>query len=164
MHYRRMERITWSRPPFFYNGLKFVESLRMKRYLLYCLLSLLPPVLFAGHSEQVCSGCKLHGLPIVPTHVKDSGLLRYDVHHYGISLEVNDTSTYITGYTDVSATALEKIEELVFELSSAHQVDSVFIGENRMDSYTHLSDLVRMDSAVTVAENEQFRVYGHSQR
>lgn len=129
----------------------------MRKYLIYCLLSLVPLVSYAGFSEQDHTGCRRHVMLSESTHVRDSGLLRYDVNHYGISLEVNDTSTYISGYTDISATALEKIDELVFELSSSLQLDSVFIGEIREDSFTHIFDLVRISPVDPVPGNEQFR-------
>ncbi len=123
----------------------------MKRYFLYHILSVIPMVSFAEVSDYN------------PAHVRDSGLLSYDVSHYGISLEVSDTSTYITGHTDVLATALEPIDELVFELNTGLQVDSVFIDGQKIGSYTHSQDLIKFAPVVPLNEDSLFtaRVYYH---
>ena len=72
---------------------------------------------FASDTEHTCSGHHAFGMSNVPTHVRDSALLEYDVHFYGIDLEVNDTSTYIQGSTQILISVIEEMDEVVFELS-----------------------------------------------
>ncbi|MCK4751346.1 MAG: hypothetical protein KAT15_30015, partial [Bacteroidales bacterium] len=135
----------------------------MKNFLLINIIAFYPFILFAGNTDHVCSGH--HALKVLNahTHVQDSGLLRYDVRHYGISLEVNDTSTFISGYTDVMAKALEQIVELVFELNIGLEVDSIFLGEDEIVSYTHSKDLIKFMPDIPVGKGSLFRtrVYYH---
>jgi hypothetical protein len=96
---------------------------------LFLTVSLVLSVLltFGSEKENTCSGSHRFGLANVPTHVKDSALLDYDVHFYGIDLTVNDTSTCIGGSTEILVSALVELDEVVFELASLMTVDSVFI-------------------------------------
>jgi aminopeptidase N len=92
------------------------------------------------------------------TYVKDPGLLLYDVRHYEISLQVNDTSTYIRGYTEILASALENIPELVVELSEDLEVDSIFLNEIPAASYSHSDDLIRILPEKDLLKAELFSV------
>ncbi len=140
-------------------------NLRMTRFLIIIIVACSTAVLRAGPPDWPCSRHSMFPMNDVPTHVRDSSLLLYDVNHYGISLEVNDTSTFISGYTDILATALGQMEELVFELSSSYQVDSVFQDGERLESFTHLADLVRITPRVPPVIGEKFtvRVYYHGE-
>ena len=44
----------------------------------------------------------------------DPRLLLYDVSFYYINLEVSDTSTFLKGFTEIEATSLDSVPELVF--------------------------------------------------
>ncbi|MFC2115680.1 M1 family aminopeptidase [Bacteroidota bacterium] len=112
-------------------------------------------------SDLLCSGHHTYDMLNVPTHVQDSGLLQYDVNHYGISLEVNDTSTYISGYTEILATALDAIDELVFELNSVQEVDSIFLNEQKINSYTHANNLIKIAPGVNLMKDNQFKARVH---
>ncbi len=113
---------------------------------------------YAGETEHSCSGFHSFGLHSTPTHVSDSGLLLYDVSHYGIFLEVNDTSTYIAGRTEVLARAREQINELVFELNSGLHVDSVSVTDSDILSWSHDSDLIKIYPSVPLIGDRQFTV------
>jgi len=135
----------------------------MKKYFLSGVFVLLQYVAFAEISEHVCSGFHASGILDVPSHVRDSALLHYDVNYYGISLEVSDSNTYIDGYTDISATALQQFGELIFELSSSLQVDSIFFREQGINSFTHVHDLISFTPGVALEKDELFmvRIYYH---
>jgi aminopeptidase N len=111
---------------------------------------------FASEKEHACSGHHLFGMSNVPTHVSDSALLDYDVVFYGIDLEVSDTSTYIKGSTKIMVTAVEDLDEVVFELSIGMKVDSVFIDGEKVPAYSHGKDLVRITPEVTLEAGKQF--------
>ncbi len=113
-----------------------------------------------GHS---CSGMHLYNLLNLQTHVSDSGLLLYDVHHYNINLEISDTSTYLKGYSEVLATVLGTLDELVIELSSDLVVDSVILEDRAVNDFTHESDLIRIEPPEPVRAGDRFflRVYYH---
>jgi len=106
--------------------------------------------------EHACSGYHLFGMSNVPTHVSDSALLDYDVVFYGIDLEVNDTSTFIQGSTQILVTAVEDLDEVVFELSISMTVDSVFIDGEKVPAYSHGKDLIRITPEVTLEAGKQF--------
>jgi aminopeptidase N len=89
------------------------------------------------------------------THVRDSGLLLYDISHYGIFLEVSDTGTNITGHTEISASMLESAAELVFELSSELEVDSISLGDIEISSWKHDSDLIRISTQLPLQVTQQ---------
>ncbi len=133
----------------------------MKRYFLPAIIALLPILCLAETTDLDCSGHRAFNLKSVPTHVQDSALLKYDVSHYGISLNVTDSNTYISGFTDIQATALEQIQELVFELKSVMEVDSVFFGGQKLSSFTHEHDLIKFSPASPVLMDDLFvvRVY-----
>ncbi|MFC2098182.1 M1 family aminopeptidase [Bacteroidota bacterium] len=130
----------------------------MKRISLPIAIVLLPLLSLAGIPDHDCSGHRAFALKTVPTHVQDSALLLYDVNHYGISLEVSDTSTYISGFTDIKATALEQIEELVFELKTEMHVDSILVGGKKLKFFTHEFDLIRCTPDNPVKKDELFNV------
>ncbi len=113
-------------------------------------------MIFGGIHEHSCSGPLSYEMLNVHTHVADSGLLMYDIHYYGINLEVSDTSTYLSGYTDILATALGATDELVFELNDQLQVDSVFIGGLKTDLYTHENSLIRIAAQLPLQKDERF--------
>jgi aminopeptidase N len=111
---------------------------------------------FAGEKEHVCSGQYVFGLSNAPTHVRDSALLDYDVIFYGIDLEVNDRSTYIQGSTQILVTAVEDMDEVVFELSVSLTVDSVFLDGKKVPAYSHGNDLVRITPEEPLEAGKQF--------
>ena len=135
----------------------------MKRCLLALTSGLLLIQTLAGEKEHVCSGHRIYGFLNVPTHVKDSALLDYDVHYYGIDLEVSDTSTFIRGSTQIGSTALVGMDEVVFELSVNLTVDSVFIDGVKVPAFAHGNDLVRITAASTIDPGETFstRIFYH---
>jgi aminopeptidase N len=122
-------------------------------------------VLFASASEKEhsCSGRHAFGASNMTTYVRDSALLDYDVHFYGIDLEVNDTSTFVQGSTEISVSAVEEIDEVVFELSNSMTVDSIFIDGAKVPAYSHGNDLVRITPEVPLKAGMHFstRIYYH---
>ena len=122
-------------------------------------------VLFASASEKEhsCSGRHAFGASNMTTYVRDSALLDYDVHFYGIDLEVNDTSTFVQGSTEISVSAVEEIDEVVFELSNSMTVDSIFIDGAKVPAYSHGNDLVRITPEVPLKAGKHFstRIYYH---
>lgn len=133
----------------------------MKRYLLCYIFLLIPLISFPEVSDPDCSGQHAYNVLNVPTHVQDSALLSYDVSHYEISLDVNDTNTYISGYTGILARALEPVDELVFELSSVLQVDSIFLDGQKITSFNHEKDLVKFVPIVSLKKDVLFKARVH---
>ncbi len=69
-------------------------------------------------------------------------LADFDVNYYKIDLEVNDTSTYISGNTIVQTEIVaETIDTFVLELDDGLTVDSVYINGIRHD-FNHQDDLL----------------------
>ncbi|KPL12437.1 MAG: hypothetical protein AMS26_17810 [Bacteroides sp. SM23_62] len=118
---------------------------------------------FASDTEHTCSGHHAFGMSNVPTHVRDSALLEYDVHFYGIDLEVNDTSTYIQGSTQILISVIEEMDEVVFELSISMAVDSIFINGEEVPAWSHGNDLVRITPEVPLEAGKQCstRIFYH---
>jgi uncharacterized protein YqgV (UPF0045/DUF77 family) len=135
----------------------------MKRFFLSVIFVLTVLYAFASEKEHACSGHHVFGLSNVPTHVSDSALLDYDVHFYGIDLEVNDTSTYIQGSTQILVSAVEEMDEVVFELSISMTVDSIFIDGEKASAWSHKNDLVRIIPEVPLEAGKQFntRIFYH---
>ena len=117
----------------------------------------------ACEKEHTCSGHHVFGISNVPTHVSDSALLDYDVLFYGIDLEVNDTSTFVKGSTHILVSAVEEMDEVVFELSISMTVDSIFIDGKKVPAYSHGKDLVRITPEVSLEAGKQFstRIFYH---
>ena len=118
---------------------------------------------FASEKEHVCSGYHSYQLSDLRTHVKDSALLDYDVHFYGIDLEVSDTSTFIRGSTEIRSTAEVEMDEAVFELSVSMTVDSVFINGQKVPAFAHGNDLVRITVPSRIEPGQAFtaRIFYH---
>jgi len=143
----------------------------MKKIYPYILFSFLSLISNASETEQsyqddakhYCSAHSLFGQGDFSTHVSDPGLLKYDVRYYRISLEVNDTSTFIKGYSDVMASAIEDMDELVLELNNALMVDSILLNGMKTDSFTHTTDLIRISPETSLAKDGFFtaKVYYH---
>ncbi len=120
----------------------FQSILRILNLGILCLISLFT---LSGETGNFCSGRMFMENQTAPaTYVRDSGLLQYDVKHYGICLEISDTSTYLKGYTEVQAQALEPVSELVFEFNSGLFVDSILLGGEKLAFWSHDSDLIRI--------------------
>ena len=117
----------------------------------------------ACEKEHTCSGHHVFGISNVPTHVSDSALLDYDVLFYGIDLEVNDTSTFVKGSTHILVSAVEEMDEVVFELSISMTVDSIFIDGEKVPAWSHGKDLVRISPEVSLEAGKQFstRIFYH---
>jgi aminopeptidase N len=128
----------------------------MKHFILA--ISIVIQVFYASAGDPVCSCHSAFDLLKEPTHVQDSGLLMYDVSHYGLWLEVNDTSTFIKGHTDILARANQDINELVFELSNSLQVDSVFLDGSLIPLYEHVDNLIEFSSGREIKRTDLFRV------
>jgi aminopeptidase N len=116
---------------------------------------------FAGEQEHACSGHHGFGPAGAPTYVKDSALLDYDVHFYGIDLAVNDSSTYLEGSTEIGVTALSAMDEVVFELATGMTVDSVLLNGTKTAAWSHGNDLVRITLGQTIPAGTAFttRIY-----
>ena len=68
--------------------------------------------------------------------------LQYDVKHYFIDLQVNDSTTDIAGNTQVYVEVIGDLDSLVFELNQNLTVDSVFFSGLKTDSFFHLNNLI----------------------
>ncbi len=134
----------------------------MNKIYFYILFCCFPLFTLAGESDHYCSGHHSFERMNFSTHVSDPGLLKYDVRHYGISLEVNDTSAFIRGYTDILIAAMEDIDEVVLELNDVLVIDSILLNGN-VETFTHTSDLIRISPAEVLEKDAQFgvRVYYH---
>lgn len=98
------------------------------------------------------------------TYIADPRLLYYDVTFYHIDLAVNDTSTYIHGFTEIQArTDTSEIDVLLFELSSNMIIDSIYINGLKHLIYDHSNDLVMVIPNNGLKRNEHFacRIYYH---
>jgi aminopeptidase N len=139
------------------------RTLQMKRIFLTFFTILIVIHTFAGGHEVRCSGHHMFGQAGIPTHVKDSALLDYDVHFYGIDLAVNDTSTYVEGSTEILVSARKQLEEVVFELATVMTVDSVLIDGEKVPAWSHGNDLVRISTVTSIRAGTQFttKVYYH---
>ncbi len=116
----------------------------MKRFFLTVSLVLSVLYAIASITEHDCSGHLAFGMSNMATHVRDSALLEYDVHFYGIDLEVSDTSTYIQGTTDILISVMGEMDEVVIELSAKLTVDSIFIDGEKVSAWTFGNDLLRI--------------------
>ena len=137
----------------------------MTRILIIATFMLSPSFVRAGTCLPDCSGHHRFAAAEQQQDVRDSAMLGYDVHHYLISLRVSDTSTYLSGYTEVTATALHPLDTLVFELSSVYQVDSVFQLPGQPCSFRQGNDLIRIAPGIPPGRGELFsvRVWYHGQ-
>lgn len=116
--------------------------------------------------NKYCSRYKTLIISNSDTYIADPRLLYYDVTFYYIDLEVNDTSTYITGFTEIHArTDTSELTELVFELSSNLTIDSVSINGIYNTLYSHSEDLVMVTPYSSFNRNELFscRIYYHGE-
>jgi len=93
------------------------------------------------------------------TYVKDSALLDYDVGFYWIDIEVSDTSTFVRGNTSVHARAVKNIDELVFELSTDHRIDSIIVNGIKQSSFRHEDDLIRIDLPSSISGEFRACIY-----
>ena len=127
----------------------------------FSILTVIHPI--AGEQGTRCSGYHMFDLASMPTYVKDSALLDYDVHFYGIDLAVNDTSTYVEGSTEIQVTALVDMEEVVFELATLMVVDSVLINGEKVPAWSHGNDLIRISPGTSLGAGILFttKVYYH---
>ncbi len=129
----------------------------MKKVLIYGLTVLCPLSIRAGVHDPLCSGETGFALQSVPTHMKDPALGRYDVGFYWIDIEISDSSTFVMGSTAIYARAVSEITELVFELSDAHRVDSIFIDGLRQTDFTHHDDLIRIRNTPEIEKQQAFK-------
>ncbi len=112
--------------------------------------------------DEHCSGLKSWQDLNSDTYVADPGLLNYDVVFYYIDLEVNDTSTYLIGFTEMQAVVVSgSLSEVVIELSDVLIIDSVLIDGAKTDSFTHADNIIRINPEKAFQQNDHFtsRVY-----
>lgn len=57
----------------------------------------------------------------------------YDVKFYSINLDINDTSTYVSGSTLIKAEIKESTDSLVFEFNPQVTIDSVLVGKQKVN-------------------------------
>ena len=137
----------------------------MTRLLLFSIAAfVLLPVSAQHKHDENCSGLKSWQEFNADTYVADPALLNYDVVFYYIDLEANDTSTYIEGFTEMQAVVVSgSLSEIVIELSAVLNIDSILIGGNKTESYTHAGNIVRINPDETFQQNDLFtsRVYYH---
>jgi aminopeptidase N len=93
----------------------------------------------------------------------DPRLLLYDINFYYIDIEVSNISTYLHGFTEIQASALDDIQELVFELSVNITVDSIILNGVADTNYVHENDLVIINPGSLITGNKYFntRIYYH---
>lgn len=65
----------------------------------------------------------------------------YDVKFYSINLDINDTSTFISGNTLINVEIKEATDSLVFEFNPQVTIDSVLVGKQKV-SHLFRSDLM----------------------
>jgi len=137
----------------------------LKRLLLFYIAAILLLPLSAQHTHDLhCSGLKSWQELNADTYVADPALLNYDVVFYYLDLEANDTSTYLKGFTEMQAVVVSAIlSEIVIELSSLLTVDSILVDGTRADSFSHTSNIIRVNLDGDLANNDLFtsRVYYH---
>jgi len=98
------------------------------------------------------------------TYVADPGLLAYDVTFYYIDLEVNDTNTFIQGFSEIHAIVDSmEIGELVIELTDSLYIDSLLLNGIRENSIVHNNDIIRvaLDSPLIKDQLISIRTYYH---
>ncbi|GAB4328490.1 MAG: M1 family aminopeptidase [Bacteroidales bacterium] len=95
-------------------------------------------------------------------HEAESLTNNYDVTFYYLDLNVSDTSTWISGFTEVRATALYPADTFALELVDTLMVDSVHFN-NTPVPYQHQSALLQVFPASVPQTGESFscRVYYH---
>lgn len=116
--------------------------------------------------HKYCSNHKALNINNSDTYIADPRLLYYDVTFYYLDLTVNDTSTYIAGFTEIHARAdTNEFSELVFELSSVLTVDSVCLNGICDTLYDHSDDLVVIELNASLNRNDLFscRLYYHGE-
>jgi aminopeptidase N len=93
----------------------------------------------------------------------DSRLLLYDINFYYIDIEVNNSNTYIQGFTEIHGFSSADISELLFELSDDMTIDSLFLNGTADTGYVHSDDLIIISNDQPIRENEYFiaRIYYH---
>jgi aminopeptidase N len=129
--------------------------------LTYCCTILLSFSLQAGEFCYECSRSHIGGAEL--SNIKDTAMNRYDVTFYWIDIEVSDTSTFVKGNTAINARSVQVIDELVFELSDDHFIDSIFINGILQTDYSHLNDLIRINAIPSIPDGLIFEsvIYYH---
>ncbi len=89
----------------------------------------------------------------------------YDVKFYGIDLEVDNTSIYLSGSVTIGATvAVTELDTFVFELHSDYTIDSIKvngIAESYIRDYDDV--IVLLSSALTESDWIEAQIYYHGQ-
>ena len=112
--------------------------------------------------NKYCSGHKALILNDSGIYYADPRLLYYDVIFYHVDLAVNDTNTYIFGFTEIHGrTDSSEINELLFELSSNITIDSIFLNGLRQFNYNHFNDLIVIYPNISLERGDYFtcRIY-----
>lgn len=65
----------------------------------------------------------------------------YDIKFYSINLDINDTSTFLQGYTSVKLLTKEQTDSLIFEFNPKLTIDSVLLGSQKL-KFSFRSDLL----------------------
>jgi aminopeptidase N len=118
----------------------------MNRFVLLFAFALLPVILTAQVLPEM-KHAHFHGCEGITaldgkTALASDKLADFDVKYYKIDLEVNDTSTYISGNTIVKTEIVgEAIDTFVLELNTGLTVDSVYINGIR-HNFNHRDDLL----------------------
>ena len=128
--------------------------MRIPALLVYGWIILLPAWIQAGEIMHECSG--LRGFGLHSAYIKDSAMANYDVGFYWIDIELYDTSTFVQGYTSIRAKALQELNELVFELSNDHRIDSILINGIRQSEFVHFNDLIRITNLPVILKDHDF--------
>ncbi len=117
-------------------------------------------------NKTMCSGHKNGHAFLTNTYVTDSALLDYDVTFYKIDLEVNDTSTFIRGYTEIQAISnVSQLNEMVLELTDELVIDSAEVDDNSINGIIHNNEIIRISLFQPSAKGEiiTVRIYYHGE-
>lgn len=128
----------------------------------------LPAYYVSGQNIDYYTDCpenKSFYLDNLDNTLADPRLLLYDISFYHIDLEVDNASTFIRGFTEIQGSSLDEISELLFELSNALTIDSLFLNASADTGYSHVNDLVIINPDSLIHKGQYFivRIYYHGE-
>ena len=101
----------------------------------------------------------LNGIEKQADYYQDSS--SYDITFYDINLNIDDFSTYISGYTAITAKAVNKpLNKFYIELFNGLNVDSISINNQKV-TFKHELDWIKinLDDAIEVDEYFTVKIY-----
>ncbi len=119
----------------------------------------------AQAQEHKCAAHKLQQLAQAPKASRATtsdalAMQKYNVQHYHLNIAATNNSLTIAGATTIKATTVLPLDTFVFELSTAHTIDSI-IYNNTTITKIHSADVGYALLPSTIAANTPFSITIH---